>query len=472
MPAPSTVTALAPILKSMYAKMAKDVLYKTHPLLAIMPKDTNFKGEDFKLPLRYTPEPGGSATFAKALANRGPSGYKRFTVTRRKDYAIGSIETELVRAALGGGEAAIMEAMSSVLKGLQNTASRSLALSAYRNGGGARAQVTSGMASSAITLLNPKDIVWFEGGMVLDGSAADGTSGAVTVGGAAAAIALIDRDAGTLTNDTSANWNAATGINGLSANWYLFRQGDFGGTLIGLDGWIPSTVTSTAFFGVDRTADKERLAGCRVTPTTTGYTYSTVEGACLKLLERVYMAGGAPDKIFMHPQRFTRLCEELGSKRQYVDVKTEVGVSFDGIKIQGQGGAATVISDPCCQRDTIWALTMDTWKFKTLGEPLSILDDDGQEPWLRESDADALQLRLATYGNFVCDAPAYNGRADMTGIALCPAAKRALRRGRRRPTWSCSPGASRPTAAAIRPARATMVRASPWCATVSRVSGK
>lgn len=459
--ASTTVSAIQPILRDMYAKMMVDVLYKNHPFLASLKKSNNFKGDTFKVPMRYSPEPGGSATFASALANRGPSGYSRFSISRRKDYAVGSIETEAVRAALGGGEGAIVDALKTVVMGLRNTASRSLAISAYRNGGGARAQATSGMASNVVQLLNPKDIVNFEVGMVLDGSAADGTSGAATAGAAAAKIVAIDRSLGTLTNDASANWNAATGINGLLANWYLFRQGDFGATIQGLDAWIPPTVTATPFNGVNRTIDEERLAGCRITPTTAGYTYSTVEGACLALLERIYLAGGAPDRIYTHPQRYRRLTEELGARRQYTKVDVEQAkISFRGILIDGQGGPATVISDPNCQKDVIWALTQDTWEMKTLGEIASVLDDDGNAAWLRESDNDSLQMRLATFGNIYCDAPAWNGRASMTGIALWRRARPSAPFGMPRPTRSFSPGASPPTRAT--PPPLSRARASPW----------
>jgi len=413
----STVTNLAPILKKIYERLDKDQLYTNKPFFTLLKKDKNFVGETTEVPIRHSPEPGGSATFSSALNNRGPSGFRRFAVTRRKDYAIGSIETELVRAA-ASNSGAVVSAIEAVVRGLRNTAERALCKGLFGNSGGARAQVASGMASSTITLVNPKDIVWFEVGMVLDGSVTDGTSGSVTTGGTAAKIASIDRDAGTISNDGSANWNAAAGINGLAANWYLFRQGDFGLTFHGLDAWIPETVTSTPFFGVNRQVDGERLAGCRITPSTSGYSYSTIEGGITAALERVYMAGGAPDVILLHPQRYKRLCDELGAKRTYVDVKTDVGVSFKGIMVEGQGGPATVISDPCCQRDVGWALTMSTWRFSSLGDLFSPTDDDKNEIWMRESTDDTIQIRLATYGNLICNAPAHNGRFSLVGIAL------------------------------------------------------
>lgn len=403
--AASAVSNVSEILKTIYTPGDQKTLYENAPLMGLVKKDTGFKGKDRAVTLRYSPEPGGSASFASAQANKNPSKYKQFVVTRRTDYVLSSLTTELYRAAKGGGEAAIVDALQSILFGMKNTAKRSLVTSLYRNGGGSRAQVQSGMATNTITLTNPDDIVNFEVGMKLDGSANDGTTGAVTTGGAASEIVAIDRDLGTLTN-TGANWNAATGINGLLANWHLFRQGDFGLTLIGLDGWIPSSVSATAFYGVDRTADSERLAGCRLS--TAG---ATVEETILNLLKRVYRAGGSPDHVFLHPEKFNKLVKELGSKRTYTDARSsDASVGYRGLVIEGQGGQAKVFSDPNCQVGTIWALTLDTWKLATLGEPMSLLDEDGNM-MLRESTADALELRMATYGALICDAPAYNGRA-------------------------------------------------------------
>lgn len=414
--ASSTTTAnLSNILKTHYVKLKRDGLYNAAPLLALLTHVKDFVGEDRKVPVRYTNEPGGSATFGKALANRGPSGYVRFSVTRRKDYAIGSIATEMVRAS-EGNEAALISAVDSVITGLKNTQKRSLVKSLYGNGGGSRGTVGSGHGSSTIVLANPKDIVFFEPGMVLDGSTDDGTTGSVIVGGAAAKIVSVDRDAGSFTNDGSANWNAGTGINGLAATDDLFRQGDFGAVLHGLDAWIPATVANTAFFGVDRTTDSERLAGCRITPTTTGFAYGTIEDACLAILERVYQAGGSPDHIFVHPSRFRQLVRELGARRTYCDVKTEVGVGFRAIMIEGAGGPCKVVADPNSQRDVLWALTLDTWTLATLGDMMSVLDDKGTEPWIKEGDDDAIQMRMATYGNLYCDAPGLNGRASLSGI--------------------------------------------------------
>lgn len=403
--ASSTVQNVSEILTTIFEKGDQETLYEAAPLIGLMPKDTNFKGEKRSITLRYTPEPGGSADFSRAQANKNPSKYKRFEVTRSVDYVVSSMSTELYRASKGGGEGALVDALTSIVNGMKNTAKRSLCKAFYGNGGGARGVISSGVGSNVITLTNPDDIVFFEVGMQLDGSTTDGTSGVAIQGGANSLIVAIDRDAGTITN-SGANWNAGTGINGIADGNFLFRGGDFGALFPGLDGWIPASVTSTAFYGVDRTADSERLAGCRLSSAG-----ATVEETILNLLKRVYRAGGAPDHVFLHPEKFNKLVKEIGSKRTYAESKsTDASVGYRGLVIEGQGGPAKVFSDPSCPVGTIFALTMDTWKFATLGDPMSILDEDGKV-MCREASADALEMRMATWGALICDAPAYNGRA-------------------------------------------------------------
>lgn len=405
--AASTVQNVSEILETIFDMADQTTLYEAAPLMGIMPKDTDFKGKNRAVSLRYTPEPGGSALFTTAQANKNPSKYKQFLVTRSSDYVVSSLSTELYRAAKGSSDGSLVDAVTSIVNGMKNTAKRSLCKSLYGNGGGARGVVNAaGAAATTITLTNPDDIVFFEVGMQLDGSITDGTSGVVITGGANSIVAQMDRDAGTLTNSTLANWNAATAINGLAAGNYLFRGGDFGAVFPGVGGWIPPTVTATPFFGVVRTDDSERLAGCRLSAAG-----ATVEETILNLLKRVYRAGGSPDYVFLHPEKFNKLVKELGSKRTYAEAKSsDASVGYRALVIEGQGGPAKVLSDPNCPVDTIFALTMDTWKFATLGAPMSILDEDGKM-MIREANADALELRMATWGAVICDAPAYNGRA-------------------------------------------------------------
>ncbi len=397
----ATTTSLNALLKPTFLTVQEQA-YAMSPLVALLRKRTDFAGDYIKVPVRYAPQ-SGSHTFATAKSNKNPSAYKRFEVTRAKDYAIGGIEIEALRAAKDKGSVA--DGLRIETEALTYAMWRSLANGIYRNGGGARAQVASGMASSTITLSNADDIVFFEAGMYLDGSAADGTSGAATTGGTNSKIVSIDRSAGTLTNSGAANWNAATGINGLLANWYLFRQGDFGLSLKGLGGWLPTTAPTAgdSFFGVDRSTDTVRLAGNRISA------QASIESTLLEGMRMTFREGGMVDHIFMNPLRFKELVESLGSKVQYQNVQSPdvPKVGFKAVTIVGQNGEAKIISDPNCPTTLAYGLKLDTWELASLGDLVAIQDDDGNK-MLRDSDGDSVEIRMASYRNLICKAPGYN----------------------------------------------------------------
>ena len=55
---------------------------------------------------------------------------------------------------------------------------------------------------------------------------------------------------------------------------------------------------------------------------------------------------------------------------------------------------------------------MDTWSLNTLGEAPMFLDLDNNR-MLRESAADAYEVRMGYYGNVACNAPGYNCRVAL-----------------------------------------------------------
>lgn len=407
--AASTTTTIANILKEQWdPNTLREVFYDNCPLFALVKKKDNLTGEGISKVLRYASHAGGSATFSRAQANKNPNRYAKFQLTRAKDYVLGSIESEAIRASKGK-ESSLVDAVEAEMAGMTSHHRVSVCGSLYRNGGGAIGVIdSSGAAATTITLATPDDVIFFEVGMQIDGATTDGTSGAVITGGAASVIAAIDRETGALTNDASANWSAGTGINGIAAGNYLFRGGDFGAKVKGLDAWLPSSAPgSTTFFGVNRSLDTTRLGGIRVSA------QNNIQETLLKGMALAFREGGKVDHIFLNPEDHRLLVLALDNKVQYVDVKTDSpNVGFKGIQITGASGSAKVIADPFCPRSVAYGLQLDTWTYHHMGEIGSLLDEDGNM-YLREGSADAIEIRMVTFSQLGTDAPGYNFRAAL-----------------------------------------------------------
>jgi hypothetical protein len=111
----------------------------------------------------------------------------------------------------------------------------------------------------------------------------------------------------------------------------------------------------------------------------------------------------------MNYAKYAELEKALGSKVQYVDLKVSADVGFRGIQINGPRGVIKVIADQNCPSNVAYMLQLDTWKLYSLGKAPKILDSDGMK-MLRESNADAVEIRIGYYAQLGCKAPGFNAR--------------------------------------------------------------
>ncbi len=386
-------------LKEHYKQFTpKNMVYKNNPLYALMSKYEKFTGDVMPIPQIYANPQNRSATFSNAIAGTGNSKGVKFNLTRVQDYSIAEISHEAMLASEDNA-GAFLKLATMEIDGAINSLGRSTAVAMYRDGTGTIGRISTGstVASTVITLADPKDVVNFEVGMVIGASSALG-SGART---GSAAITAINRNTGTLT--TGSNWS--TQITSLATSDYLYVAGDLNKKVSGLDAWIPlADPTSTAFFGVDRTADIVRLSGVRK-----NVVGLPLEEALTDVVAAVCQEGGSPTHAFMNHINFAALEKQLGSKKMLTreDVKgTDIG--FDGIKVTGLKGPVTVLPDLNCQNDRFYVLDLPTWSFNSLGQSPNLFDADGTK-MLRSTSADSLQVRVTSYAQIGCEAVGFNG---------------------------------------------------------------
>jgi hypothetical protein len=407
----------------------KNVVYAQNPFFAMVPKNESpdgFAGKYIPVPIEYGNPQGRSHTFANAQGNQTASSLQSFFVYVIEDYQLVTITNLLLEQTKSNAGAFVDAAKQQLDGGFQNL-SNNIAFELFGSGTASRGQIGSAISNPSgsiyqFTLADPQTVVNFELGMTIQSSATDG--GAVIPTGTPAAPDL----------GTVSSVNRATGViqftvaqGAPQTNWantnFITVQGDIpaaGGSgsgpigqtgsylaLSGLGAWIPkvSPALNDSFWGVNRSSDPTRLAGLRFDASA----YAIDEGLT-NALAYANREGAHPDMIIMDFNSYAALINTLGAKVQYVSVEhDEVEVAFEGVRFHSAYGYLTVLADRSCPAQTAYVLTMNTWKLRSLGKVPHILTYgmEGLEG-LRVGNADALEIRIAYYGNLICSAPAWN----------------------------------------------------------------
>ena len=394
----SNSSNLSALYKILYPQgHVPDETYQDYPMLSLIARDENFYGSSMFLPLKYGNGNKRSSTFSNAQSNSGPSSNVGFTLTRATDYAIAYIDNQSMEAS-EKDEGAFVDIFKHEVDAAMKASVQSEAQSLAGDGTGIIGQISSGsnVGTPTITLADISQVTNFEVGNVLVVTA--------TVGGVARAgsvtLTAVNRKTGTLT--ASGNWSA--GIGAVAAGDYIAIDGDLNLKPKGFSAWIPeSDPSSTAFFGVDRTPDLLRLSGVR-----DDYSAKPIEEALVLAATDMNLNGAAIDYGFIAYAKHAELENALGSKVQYVDVMSPIGIGFRGVKIFTGKKPVTILADLTCKSDRLWMMQSNTWKLRSLKKSIRMLEQDGLKS-LRVSNADAQEVRIGGYKQFSCEAPGYNG---------------------------------------------------------------
>jgi hypothetical protein len=395
------------------------IIYNDNPLLTMLDKYEDFRGRNIPIPIVWGDPQARSGLFPTAQAS-SLTNYSRvtaFTVTRGVDYSLAVIDAQAWEATEGDANA-FLEVATLEMDGAISSLARSLAVKCYGDGSGYIAQIANSsiqttLATNVMQLANPLDIVKFE---VQDALVFSATSGSALRNSSVVAYVIgIDTD-NNYVYLSSTQGGSATNIstigNAISNGDFIYHNGDTAvqgaSIMTGLAGHIPFTTPglSDNFFGVNRSIFPARLAGSRLDGTTGG----GIQENYYKLIQKVAKVtkGANPKFIFSSVEQFTNLENELGAKRQYVDVKTDAEVAFRGVSINGPKGAVTVMQDLNCPTVYSYALSMDKLKLGSIGKAVSPVDKDGLMV-LRSATLDAYEVRYRFYGNLLNFATGFHG---------------------------------------------------------------
>jgi hypothetical protein len=400
----------------------KNIVYSKNPWLAMIPKNESpdgFAGKYIPVPLEYGNPQGRAHVFANAQNQQTASDVVSYFVYAIQDYQLVTITNLLMEQTKSNAGAFVDEASRTLDNGFRNI-SNNMAFELFAGGTASRGVISAaGVAYAAptltFTLSNSQAVVQFEVGMTLQAAATDGGAALQNTPGTIDAIQVtaVNRGTGVISGTVvqgapQTSWGAGDflqvlgdiGIGGAST-----IAGMLG--LSGLAAWVPfvDPPATDNFWGVNRSADPTRLGGLRYNATTQSISEGITNALALANRE-----GAAPDLIILDFISYATLINELGAKVQYVQLEhDEVEVAFEAIHFHSAYGKIPVLADRSCQAQTAWCLTVDTWKLRSLGKAPHILTYgmEGLEG-LRVGNADALEIRVAYYGNVINSAPGYN----------------------------------------------------------------
>lgn len=406
----------------------------------------------------------GAQSLSRGLSSYNPSGLTgtiagppggssigtvQLSVPRAFNYANAVISTELMlstRSKRGAFEPALTRLTDSSLNVLGNDQEISLfggsitstgittSSSGFLSTIGSSTTVSSG--AGALALAFPLDVNKFSYGQELD--LYYNNSGVITkranAGAGGLFVGSIDRTLGILYIVNAAG--AAVAINTVFTNAavgdFICVSNDFNGgaatgtqgksKILGFESWIPfggpvADSNSNLFCGINRNnGDITRQAGSWVDATGgigpyAGQTFN-IEDALILATQTVAMQSSDKqiDTIAMNYNQYMKLLKTNMSRTVLPGGAVETSIptlSFKGIQVDTATGPATVMPDRFCGTNRIYGLSMETWQYIHLGDPVEQMSLDGMQG-IREPDLDAVGYRFFSFGNTVCSEPSAN----------------------------------------------------------------
>lgn len=381
----------------------ENLAYDDNPFLVMVPKKTNATGKVIPIPVIYEVNQGRSSNFTNAQGNQTPGLLAEFFITLKPDYDVATLANQAMLASQDEKGSFLDFATLYVDLAIQGAA-LSAASSMFRSGSGSIGQVST-ISAGVITLTNAADVSQFGINQTLQANSTDGGSPRAALGYVVARNVM----AGTITVSSTALGGAAGTPSGWTASDFLLVQGDNNSKLSGLSAWLPSTApTSTDnFYGVNRSIDS-RLYGLAYNGAQQPVEEAIIDAALLVRREK-----GRPRHFLTNYGSEAALIKALGARREFVDWQGEGEIGFRGVKIQGPAGPIECFSDRNCQAATGYLLQMNTWCLHSLNTVPHVLKyGDGLE-MLRLANADASEVRVASYANLDCRAPGWNSQVAL-----------------------------------------------------------
>jgi hypothetical protein len=374
--------------------MPGDLAARDHFLLRRLSRKGGFTGQGtntFTYIVKYGNPQGVSGTFADAQTGAKSSKGVAFSAVRRRKYGVITLDGEAM-ASSRDDKGAFMTLVTTETDGVLEEMGDTFAFDLYRAGDGMRGRAAS-IASNVITLTIPDDARNFKVGMRLIGD--NDIAGGSPHSGDFDVVA-VDEDAGTVEVDNIGD------IASFTTNDYLFRIGDPGTCMEGLEDHFPLTAPvfgSDSFRGVDRGTDARRLAGVRIDDTA-----SSIEDNIGKVAIKISQVGKKANMAVLNPLKYWEVVRRLGAKIEYDGGGGGATHAFEFFSVSSPAGTLRAYSDADCPTNRGYVMNDSKIYIKHLDPFPHIISDDGR-PNLRQVDADGIEARARGWSNTIVTEP-------------------------------------------------------------------
>ena len=422
----STLTTFDAFLKERYAdeNEVERLVVENHEFLDMIERDASGSGKYFDHPVVVGNPQGLGATLAKAqtaseAAGGGGNIQGKDWISNWGDYSGAITVGDKVIKAARDSAGSFLRNKAEEVDGLYRSFGDTMEYYLFADAG--RALATGTISSGVVTLVaaTESDIVNIQEGSILVASANDGTSSGHTLlgSGSVGYVIGVNPNAGTFTVSATAGGAAGT-PSGWTGTMFFFRDGDFGGgtqgnrILLGAGAWIPSSDPgATAFEGVDRTLNIQKLSGTRLT--NAEISGLGLEGRLKKLVMRMVGRGVSPGPtvIFMNPEKWQPLADSLESRGQRLLDGGSAIFNYKKISLAMSGRNVDIVSARFCPYHTAFALHTPTIKLRSMDKFPFVVNGDGLD-MMRMASSNSYELRLQAYPAVIFAAPGYCGRVS------------------------------------------------------------
>lgn len=375
-------------------------------------KKKDESGDAVKVPLKLSIGPGQGGTAATAYANAGLANRASFVVTPFKVY-----QHELVDMSQAvftkGDDNAVVDLLLDEAKTAMDGCKKQLDQFLASDGSGTIGTISTATNTSGsswdLVLTLASDVNNFTPNQVLvtKATAFNGSLDAGTL-----VVNKVTASNKTITVTSSGSTPAATHVLGVSGTMLASTSL---ATFAGIPAFIPPIasrpVSSTLFFGVDRSVQEQALAGTAYD----GTGRDILESISVTAHSVANVPGARPDMIVMSYATLGKIQNALQTQGRYVDVQgKDIEVFYRYIEVSGPAGPMYIVPSASWRDDLVAILSSDSWTLGAPGnKPFQPITPDGSV-FANIPGSDTAVGAYRGAGFVYCNAPGHNGMITIT----------------------------------------------------------